>query len=317
MALTTVAVPESRSLSRSHLRMRLIGGLWLTARGCIPHSVVTLLLPDTATAASLSEAGRKVSRMSTPSFQSAESVCSGEVFEPQQLEISLLDLDLVEKISNQALIDSGYFTDEDGLPKADEKQLKQAVVQAMLDRHVVSSQKDMASRGVTKFELYSELLPTGPGVTELTDSAEQEAAKTKLVNKVWGYTNTGTTGHVQSNIPNTGYVVVEAKVARTKVNQETGKKEPTTEMARFLTGDKDLIMAHLTNPAGAKFVAQARKLENLLGMVTERRPELAVPIARQLNVVVRQAVASIPHADTKHAAALTAGSATPAVASDE
>jgi hypothetical protein len=256
--------------------------------------------------------------MGNPIFQNAEPADGGETFEPHQLEIGLLDLDLVEKIISQALIDSGYWVDDDGLPKADEKQLKQAVVQAMLDRHVVNRQPDMAARGVTKFELYSELLPTGPGIAELTGSAEEEAAKTKMINKIWGYTNTGTTGHVQSNIPNTGYVVVEAKVARTKVNQETGKKEPTTEMARFLTGDKDLIMAHLTNPAGAKFVAQARKLENLLGMVTERRPELAVPIARQLNVVVRQAVASIPHADTRHAAALTAGGSNlPAEGGDE
>lgn len=247
--------------------------------------------------------------MSSPIFQNAEPGDSGEAFEPQQLEIGLIDFELVEKISNQALIEAGFLLEEDGIITADDKQLKQGVVQTMLDNHVVNSQKDMAGRGVTKFELYSEMLPSAPGVMALPASVEEEMAKTKLSNRIWGYTNTGTTGHVQSNIPNSGHVVVEAKVARTKINQETGKKEPTTEMARFLTGDKDLIMAHLTNPAGAKFVAQARKLENLLGMVTERRPELPGPIARQLQVVVKQAVASIPHADTRAAAAITAGSA--------
>ena len=64
-------------------------------------------------------------------------------------------------------------------------------------------------------------------------TAEEVEAKTKLMNKLWGYTNTGTTGHVQQSIVDTGYVVVEAQVRRTKVHQETGKKEISTEMARF------------------------------------------------------------------------------------
>jgi hypothetical protein len=248
--------------------------------------------------------------MGTPIFQNEEPGDNGESFEPQQMEMTFLDLDLVEKIYSQALIDAGYYVDDDGLTQADEKQLKQAVVQTMLDNHVVNGQKDLASHGVTKFELYAEMLPTAPGVRALPASAEEEAAKNRLVAKIWNLCNTGVTGHVQANIPNSGHVVVEAKVARTKVNEETGKKEPTTEMARFLTGDKDLIMAHLTNPAGAKFLAQARKLENLLGMVTARRPELAGPVARQLNDVVKQAVASIPHADTRRVSAITAGSST-------
>lgn len=245
--------------------------------------------------------------MSLPNFQHSVQGASGSTDAPQQLEMKLLDVALVERMCSQALIDAGFVTDDDGLTIADEKQLKQAVVQIMLDNHVVNTQKEMSSRGVTKFELYSELLPTAPGVLNLPESIEEHEAKNKLMNKVWGYVNTGTTGHVQANIRDSGYVVVEAQVRRTKVHQETGRKEITTDMARFLTAERDLIMTHLTNPAGAKFVAQARKLENLLGMVTERRPELTAPIARQLSVVLKQAVAAIPHADPRQAAALTAG----------
>jgi hypothetical protein len=245
--------------------------------------------------------------MSTPFFKSSAPSDTGETENGQLPLTGLIDRDLVEKIMAQALIDAGYAKEEDGLVLADEKQLKAATVQCMLDNHVVSTAKEMPTRGVTKVELYSELLPTAPGVASLPSSAEEDEAKTKLMTKVWGYTNTGTTGHVQANVGESGYIVVEAQVRRTKVHQETGRKEITTDMARFLTTDRELIMTHLTGPAGAKFEAQARKLENLLGMVTERRPELAVPVARQLNVVVKQAVAAIPHADTKQAAALTAG----------
>lgn len=246
--------------------------------------------------------------MSSPIFKASEPSDTGEV-EPIQLPLTgLIDRDLVEKIMNQALIEAGFTREEDGLALADEKRLKAATVECMLSNHVVGTSKEMSSRGVTKVELYSELLPTAPGVVNLPASAEEDEAKTKLMTKVWGYTNTGTTGHVQANVGESGYIVVEAQVRRTKVHQETGRREITTDMSRFLTTDRDLIMTHLTGPAGAKFVAQARKLENLLGMVTERRPELTVPVARQLSVVVRQAVAAIPHADTKQAAALTAGS---------
>jgi len=232
--------------------------------------------------------------MSTPIFKSSDADGVGESPEQFELEIGLIDRNLVEKLMSQALIDAGYFKDDEGIPVADDRALKGAVVQAMLEHHVVNDGKEMPARGVTKYELYSEMLPSAPGISRLTESAEEDEAKTKLMNKVWGFTNTGTTGHVQQNVAESGLVVVEAQVRRTKVNQETRKTELTMEMGRFLTGDRELIMTHLTGP-------------NLLGMVTERRPELAVPVARQLSVVVKQAMSAIPHADAKQAAALTAG----------
>lgn len=243
--------------------------------------------------------------MGTPIFQNADPGDSGEAFEQQQFHF--VDEALVEKIMAEALIEAGYFKDEDGLQMADYNAMKQGVVQIMLDKHVVTGQADLSQRGVTKFELYAETLPTAPGVKNLPDSEEEEVAKGRLSTKIWNLCNAGVSGFLQKSTPNTGLVVVEAKVSRTKVNEETGKREPMTEMGRFLTADKDLIMMHLTGPAGAKFIAQARKLENLLGMVTERRPELAAPVARQLGDVVKQAVAAIPHADQKRALAITAG----------
>ena len=254
--------------------------------------------------------------MSTPIFANPPSNNGSGYEADEQLEIGIINNDLVLKIVAQAMIDSGYSREEDGLEIADEKQLKAAAVQQMLDAHVVNSQKHLASKSATKFDLYAELLPKAPGVNTVPETIEEEIAQRTLMTKVWGYTNTGTSGFVQANIPDSGYVVCEAKVGRTKINQETGKREPVTEMARFLTADKDLIMTHFTGPAGAAFVRAARKLENMLGMVTERRPELAVPVARQLNVVVKQAVTMIPHADARNAAALTAGSSPALTAAD-
>ena len=242
-------------------------------------------------------------RISDPS----ESQLEDDDFETALREPEV-DLQLVEKIKAQALIDAGMIQyDSDGRKLANPKLLQAAVLQAMLTNHVANNKRELPTRAATKFELYAELLPKGPGVQSLAEGLEQRVAQDQLMRNIWGFTNIGTSGFVQKNVAEEGYVLCEAEVSRTKINQETSKKEPTTERARFLTSDRDLILTYYTAPAGAAFLRAARRLEAQLGMVGARRPELTVPIAKQLGVVVRQAVGSIPHADVKQASALTSG----------
>ena len=220
----------------------------------------------------------------------------------------IIDRDLVEKLKSQTLIEAGYMReDEDGNILADYKQLQFASLKAMTTSHVVGSKKDLSARAVTKFELYAELLPLAPGVTALAKDVEARIAQEELTKLTWSYTNTGTSGFVQRNIGDTGLILCELKVSRTKINEETGKKEPTLESARFLTADRELIMTAFTGPAGQAFMRAARRLENLLGMVADRRPELAEPVARQVGSFVKTAVGAIPHADVKQVRALTSG----------
>jgi hypothetical protein len=236
---------------------------------------------------------------------------SSEIFESDVIvSDQILDQRLVKEIVDQALIGHGYCShDHRSDQKApDDSQLKSSVLEAMSRYHVATSNKDLSVKAVTKFELYSEVFPNGPGVTSIPDTAEGAEAQKKLINKVWGYIQTGTTGHVQQSIAASGMVLCEAKVSRTHVNEETGKREPTTQLGRFLTSDHALILKYYTAPAGADFAQASRKLENKLGMVVGRQPELAVTIARQMAAVVRASIASIPHADPKHVAALVAGS---------
>lgn len=222
-----------------------------------------------------------------------------------------LDQELVDKIKAEALIQAGHATtDDDGAVRSSLKQLQFAVLQIMQDSHVVTGKRELAARSVTQFELYQELLPQAPGVTSLPRSAEEKAAQQQLAKLMWGYANVGINSFVQKHVAGLGLVLCEAgDVARTKVNEETGKRQPTTEHARFLTADRDLIMTYYTEPAGAAFIRAARKLDAQLGLVAERRPELAMSVAKQLATVVRQAVSSIPYADTKAVAALTGGTA--------
>lgn len=223
-----------------------------------------------------------------------------------------VDLDLVEKIKAEVLIQAGYTsTDEDGAVRADFKQLPFAVLQCMQERHVANGKRDLAPAAVTPFELYQELVPDGPGTRSLARGEEENLAQQQLTKTLWSFANVGVSGFVQKNVAAAGMVLCEAPVARTKVNEETGKKQPTTERARFLTTNGDLIMTYFTGPAGAAFMRAARKLDAQLGLVADRRPELTIPVAKQLGSIVRQAVASIPHADPKIAAALTASNDLP------
>lgn len=228
---------------------------------------------------------------------------------PAVVEDYILDDELVEKLKAEALIQAGHCVkDDDGTIRASLKMLQFAVLEVVQNQHVVSGKREMAKVAVTQFELYQELLPNAPGVKSLARTPEEQAAQLQLTKTLWGYTNTGTSGFVQKHVASQGLVLCEARVARTKLNEETGRRQPTTELARFLTADGDLIMTYFTGPAGAAFLRAARKLDAQLGLVSDRRPELAVPVARQLSSVVRQAVTAIPHADTKAVAALTPGS---------
>jgi hypothetical protein len=223
----------------------------------------------------------------------------------------ILDENLVVQIMAQALIDQGYcYRDRSGLQVADFKHQLQLAVLGAMETHVVAGAKELAAKAVTKSELYAEVLPNGPGVTSLPESPEHEAARDGLQKKIWNFTNPGTSGYVQKSIATSGLVLCEAKVARHKIIEETGKREPTTDLGKFLTADHQLILTYYTQPAGAKFAAAARRLENQLGMVTTRQPELAGSVAKQMAAVVRQAIAALPHADVKQALALTAAALT-------
>jgi hypothetical protein len=211
----------------------------------------------------------------------------------------LIDRQLVEKIKAQALIDAGYTREQDDSLHSDEEQLKVAVLGAMTERHVARGRRDLVRRAVTKFELYAEMLPNAPGVQQLPRTIEETYAQDQLKKKMWSWLNYGTTGYVQTRIAELGYVLCEAPVARTKMIEETRKKEPTTETGRFLTTNGELIMDYYTGPAAQRFLAAARKLDAQLGLVVARRPELGAAVASQVGVVVRQAVGAIPHADAR------------------
>lgn len=231
------------------------------------------------------------------------------------LSLDLPDPIVVEKLQAEALIQAGFSTtNEDDEIVASYSLLQSGVLQVMFDRHVVRTKKQFETGAVTKFELYQEMLPGAPGTEVIASTLEERVAQEKLMRRLWGYLNTGPTGFVQRNAAGEALVLCEGDVPRTKVNEENGRREPRTERGRFLTDDGELILTYYTNPAGAAFIKQARKLEAQLGMVSKRRPELAASVAKQVGAMVKQAIGSIPHADPRQVQALTSGNNTDAEA---
>ncbi|MFD9889715.1 hypothetical protein ACFWY9_10250 [Amycolatopsis sp. NPDC059027] len=235
-------------------------------------------------------------------------------YNPATGEFYEVDQELVERLFSQALIDAGFVFEDEDPPRANVKLLPAAVLEVMQANHIAAVKRDMAKKAVTKFELYAELFPEGPGVREVAEQSEARVVQADLMKRLWTLTNTGPTGFVQKNVGDGGYVLCEAHVPRTKLNEESGKRQPTTEPGRFLTTDRDLIITHYTGPAGAAFIRAARRLEAQLGLVGERRPELVTPVARQASAAMKQAVAAVPHADVKQATALTAAETSDGVA---
>lgn len=56
----------------------------------------------------------------------------------------------------------------------------------MFERHIVRSKKEFGAGAVTKFELYQEMLPDGPGAQSVASTPEEKLAKDRLERKLWG-----------------------------------------------------------------------------------------------------------------------------------
>lgn len=233
---------------------------------------------------------------------------SGALVSPgaSSAEAVVLNQDVVDQLIAQAYIDAGMTRlDDDGHTIADGKQLGSKLVDVMLTKHQATGMSDYTKKAATKFELFAEIFPTAPGVTSQPATGEEQAACDELKKQVWTLVNTGTSGYVQKRVAIEGLVLCQAGVGRQKVSLETGVAEPGTEVGKFLTKDKELILTFYASPAAQSFARAARKLENQLGMVAERRPELALDVARQASVVVKASVTAIPHASVSQVRALT------------
>lgn len=220
------------------------------------------------------------------------------------------DLAAVDALVHGAFASHNFtFANAKGEQAVDEDGLKDAVFQLMVNEHVVDDPAKLTEGAVTAHELYEAVLPNGPGARQQPVTIEEAEGRKKLMSKLWGFTNTGTSGYCQQRAEAEGFtfVLCEAKVGRTYRSEETGRPKPTTEIGRFLTDDANLINQHSTLPSTLKLTKAAEAVSKHMQMAVRRHPELAPVVARQVGSAVKQAQLSLaPVADAKAALALTA-----------
>jgi hypothetical protein len=220
------------------------------------------------------------------------------------------NLDAVDELVHGAFASHGYtYTGASGKETVDEDAVKDAVFQRLVSEHVVGDPSKLSDGSITAHELYEAIFPSGPGARQQPANLEEGEARKQLTRKLWGYTNTGTTGYCQKRAEAEDYtfVLCEAQVARTYRSVETGRPKPTTETGRFFTDEPELISQYSTLPSTTKLTKGADSVARHMQMALRRHPELASTIARQVVTATKQAQASLaPVADAKTAAALSA-----------
>lgn len=214
--------------------------------------------------------------------------------------------DAVDALVHGAYASHGYtLPGPSGQETIDEDSVKDTVYSKLIEDHVVTDPGHLSEGAITEHELYEAVFPKGPAARQQPTSPEEDEARKRLMRKLWGYTNTGVSGHCQKRSEAEGhsYVLCEAAVARTYRSEETGRPKPTTEPGRFFTDNPDMISAHSTLPSSAKLAKAAESVSKRLQMAVRRHPELASTVARQVATSVRQAQAALaPVADAKAAA---------------
>ena len=223
------------------------------------------------------------------------------------------DLALVDTYIDDAWRQRGWIYEKDGVEHRNSGAARHFVAEVVAKNYVVEVDADLGPKSFTKSELYRVVFPDGPGARTQPATLEERKARDALQTYVWGLTSVGTDGHVQRQLAPLGLVLCEAQVPRTRTSRERPHDiGPDTDLGRFATSNGDLILKYFTARQGLAFQRAAQRLEKSLSMVVDRQPELLIPVAKQLQTMVRAAIAQIPHGDAKTAAALQ-----PGVGSDE
>lgn len=221
------------------------------------------------------------------------------------------NFDTVDSLVHGAFASHGYVVaGPSGNTQVDEDAVKDAIFQLLINDHVVNDSSRLSEGAITAHELYEAIFPNGPGARRQPEDLEEIEARKILSRKLWGYTNTGVSGHCQKRSEAEGYtyVLCEAKVGRTYRSEETGRPKPTTEIGRFFTDDPELINMHSTLPSTAKLTKAAEAVSKHMQMAVRRHPELAPAVARQVGTAVTQAKAALaPVADARSALVLSSG----------
>ena len=135
-------------------------------------------------------------------------------------------------------------------------------------------------------------------------SEELAAAVSKVKTKTWGFTNKGTTGHVNHRAKD--LVMVEGEINRESTDPK-GRTFTVKVTGRYLTANTKLVSTQAEAIITDILESAFEKANRYAKLVGERVPELALPMAKKNKAIAAAAAKKFTYADPTFVAELTAG----------
>lgn len=211
------------------------------------------------------------------------------------------DLDEADRLVDEAFEGQGWLLKDDGEVSHDVDKLRHAMFMAFTTNHIVttvgggSGRKNFnqlaADAAVTKYRLYIELFPNGPGAQAPAASKEEQAAKDHLAKYIWQQsTPTNRKAWLQRELADSGLVVLETKVT----SEDPGVPD---QPGRYCTNVDHAMLDFLEHKVFEDIRKKVSEADAWLQTFAERNPNIALPAARKARSALRAAVDSARYAN--------------------
>lgn len=179
----------------------------------------------------------------------------------------------VRERQEELVIEGGFSKeDADGNDEPDWDAFKNEGAVVLIG-HRVDKVEDKP-KGLTATELLNAVLPD-VGV-DLTDPVDRDAWA-KLARRIWGITQTGSTGFVQRQLAKP-FVLIQVPVIR--VSDATSPPEKVK--VAFVTANDDIIIDDSLMPVIDEVIAGASKIRKQAELIHKRKPELGKRITKAI-----------------------------------
>lgn len=225
------------------------------------------------------------------------------------------DLDEANRLVNEAFQSQGWLvTDISGDTFHDTDKLRHAMYMAFTTDHVVTTMASGTNRrtfdrlvseaAVTKYGLYIELFPNGPGAVSGPVTEEAQAAKDHISTYVWKQcTPTNRSAWLQRELADSNLVVLETRVMPTDPAM-------SPQPGRYVTNVEHAMLQFLEEKVLEDVRKKIHEADEWIATFTRRNPDIALPAARKAKAALKAAVDAAVHANpayVRESLALTTG----------
>lgn len=182
----------------------------------------------------------------------------------------------VDGVKDALLIENGFSVETDATGVLTDLEALKPRTLEVLSRRIVRNPDDRAKIGLSKYDLFDEVVPDHPDYDKANKI--ELKAMAELRRYIDGATQLGPTGYVQSRLPD-GLVLQKAKVHR--------GNDPV--VVTYVTDDIDLILTGSLQPDIDHQVHEAARLSAKATMIVLRQPAIAAAARRAISAGMKKA----------------------------